>query len=209
MPASSTLNEVVVAGYSTQKARGIPATVSIRGIASPSAMNALEGKLSGVQVNEYDKLYDSNLRSEVQILNNHGDEASLRKITLRTNFAETAFFYPQLHTDEKGEILIDFTIPEALTRWKFRALAHTKDLESGYIENTVVTQKQLSISVNTPRFLREGDTITISARLANLTGGTLKGKVQLQLFNALNMQPVSLFVSKADAEQSFEVAGKF
>ncbi|MDR3694177.1 alpha-2-macroglobulin family protein [Mucilaginibacter sp.] len=133
--------------------------------------------------------------------------ATANPIIPRTNFNETAFFYPQLHTDEKGQILIDFTIPEALTRWKFRGFAHTQDLKTGYIENTVVTQKQLSISANTPRFLREGDTITISARLANLTAGTLKGKVQMQLFNALNMQPVSLFVNKADAEQAFEVAG--
>jgi len=125
----------------------------------------------------------------------------------RTNFNETAFFYPQLHTNEKGEILIDFTIPEALTRWKFRGLAHTKDLETGYIENTVITQKQLSISANTPRFLREGDTITISARLANLTGDKLKGKVEMQLFNALNMQPIALFVNAAEASQPFEIDG--
>ncbi len=132
---------------------------------------------------------------------------AVRPIIPRTNFNETAFFYPQFHTDEKGQILIDFTIPESLTRWKFRALAHTKDLTTGYLESEVVTQKELSISANTPRFLREGDTITISARLANLTAGKLKGKVQLQLFNALNMQPVSLFLNKDDAEQTFEVGG--
>ena len=130
-----------------------------------------------------------------------------KPIIPRTNFAETAFFYPQLHTDEKGQILIDFTIPESLTRWKFRALAHTRDLETGYTEAEVVTQKELSISANTPRFLREGDTITVSARLANLTAGKLKGKVQLQLFNAVNMQPLNLFLNKADAEQDFEVDG--
>jgi uncharacterized protein YfaS (alpha-2-macroglobulin family) len=130
-----------------------------------------------------------------------------KPITIRKNFGETAFFYPQLHTDEKGQILIDFTIPEALTRWKFRGLAHTKDLQTGYIENEVVTQKQLSISANMPRFLREGDTIAVSARLANLTDKTLKGSVKMQLFNALNMQPVNLFITKADAEQQFEIAG--
>jgi len=128
-------------------------------------------------------------------------------VPLRTNFNETAFFYPQLHTDENGQILIDFTIPEALTRWRFRALAHTKDLATGYIEREIVTQKELSISANTPRFLREGDTITISARLANLTAGALKGKVQLRLFNAVNMQPVKLLVNAGDAAQDFDVAG--
>ncbi|MDB4921272.1 alpha-2-macroglobulin family protein [Mucilaginibacter sp.] len=130
-----------------------------------------------------------------------------KPITIRKNFSETAFFYPQLHTDEKGQILIDFTIPEALTRWKFRGLAHTKELQTGYIENEVVTQKQLSISANMPRFLREGDTIAVSARLANLADKTLKGTIKMQLFNALNMQPVNLFITKADAEQQFEIAG--
>jgi uncharacterized protein YfaS (alpha-2-macroglobulin family) len=123
----------------------------------------------------------------------------------RKNFNETAFFYPQLHTDEKGQILIDFTIPETLTRWKFRGFAHTKDLVTGYIENEVVTQKQLSISANMPRFVREGDTIAVSARLASLADKTLKGTVKLQLFNALSMQPVNLFVNKTDAEQDFKV----
>ncbi len=129
-----------------------------------------------------------------------------KPIALRTNFNETAFFYPQLRTNEKGEILIDFTIPEALTRWKFRGFAHTKDLRTGYIENTVITQKQLSISANMPRFLREGDTVTVAARLANLSSGALKGKIHLQLLNALNMQPVDLLINKADADQSFEIA---
>ena len=151
----------------------------------------------------------ADILKNVQIIDDNGDQANITRntITTRANFAETAFFYPQLQTNEKGEILIDFTIPEALTRWRFRGFAHTKDLSTGYIENTIVTQKQLSISANTPRFLREGDTITISARMANLTAGTLKGKVDMKLFNALNMQPVSLFADKADAEQTFEVAG--
>src|SRR3569833_61637 len=128
-----------------------------------------------------------------------------KPITIRKNFNETAFFYPQLHTDSAGKILIDFTIPEALTKWRFKAFAHTKDLASGYLENEVVTQKQLSISANMPRFMREGDTITVSARLANLTGEKLKGKVNLQLFNALNMHPVSLLLNSSEAKQKFEV----
>ncbi|MCO5947477.1 hypothetical protein [Mucilaginibacter flavidus] len=64
----------------------------------------------------------------------------------------------------------------------------------------------MSISANMPRFLREGDTVAVSARLANLTDKTLKGTIKMQLFNALNMQPVNLFANKADGEQAFEVA---
>jgi len=131
---------------------------------------------------------------------------SKQPIQTRKNFNETAFFYPQLRTDENGEILIDFTIPEALTKWRFKAFAHTKDLQTGYLERMIVTQKQLSISANMPRFLREGDTITFFARLVNLTTSTLKGKVQIQLFNALNMQPVSLLINTKDEKQDFYLA---
>jgi TonB-dependent SusC/RagA subfamily outer membrane receptor len=132
---------------------------------------------------------------------------SHQPIITRKNFNETAFFYPQLRTDEKGEILIDFTIPEALTKWRFKAFAHTQDLKTGYLEQEIVTQKQLSISANMPRFLREGDTITVSARLVNLTTAPLKGNVHLQMFNAMNMQPLSLLVNSADELQSFDLAG--
>ena len=48
---------------------------------------------------------------------------STGKLPLRTNFAETAFFYPQLRTDAKGEVNIEFTLPESLTGWKFMGLA--------------------------------------------------------------------------------------
>jgi len=153
---------------------------------------------------EYKALPADVLKS-VQLVDDYGEQANLTGITTRKNFAETAFFYPQLHTDENGMINIDFTIPEELTTWRFRAFTHTKDLKTGYVEREVVTQKELSIIANAPRFLREGDTITVSATLANLTGSALNGKVQLQLFNAVNRQPVDLFANAADAIQSFSI----
>jgi uncharacterized protein YfaS (alpha-2-macroglobulin family) len=128
-----------------------------------------------------------------------------KPITIRKNFNETAFFYPQLRTDEKGQVLIEFTMPEALTKWKFRAFAHNKQLQMGYLESEIVTQKQLSINANMTRFLREGDTVTVSARLANLNTEPLKGKVELQLFNGINMQPVSLLLNKNEEQQKFEI----
>jgi uncharacterized protein YfaS (alpha-2-macroglobulin family) len=126
-------------------------------------------------------------------------------VTIRKNFGETAFFYPQLHTDEKGQVLIDFTMPESLTTWKFRGFAHTRDLKTGYMDEEVISQKQLMVSANTPRFLREGDTLTITAKVVNLTAQKLKAKVQLQLFNALNMQPVQLLTNSKMAGQDISI----
>jgi len=85
----------------------------------------------------------------------------------RKNFNETAFFFPQLRTNEKGEVLIKFTIPESLTKWKFMGLAHTKDLSYGRTQNEVITQKELMVVPNAPRFFRENDKMTFVAKLLN------------------------------------------
>ncbi|WP_316785283.1 alpha-2-macroglobulin family protein [Pedobacter frigiditerrae] len=125
------------------------------------------------------------------------------KIIPRTNFNETAFFYPQLRTDEKGEINIEFTIPQSLTRYKMMGFAHTKDLKIATISNELVTQKQLAISANAPRFFREGDTILFSAKLNNLSGKNLKGEALLELKDALTGKVIQLLASGDKTNQAF------
>ncbi|HEY4150847.1 MAG TPA: alpha-2-macroglobulin family protein, partial [Chitinophagaceae bacterium] len=128
-------------------------------------------------------------------------------VQIRKNFNETAFFFPDLQTDSAGDISFGFTMPEALTQWKFQALAHTKDLAFGYTSTTVVTQKPLMVQPNAPRFLREGDRMDFSAKVVNLTDKEQTGTVQLELLNAItnesadgwfrNMYPVQYFTAEA------------
>ncbi|HRP17967.1 MAG TPA: alpha-2-macroglobulin family protein, partial [Ginsengibacter sp.] len=66
----------------------------------------------------------------------------------RSDFRETAFFYPQLRTEQDGNVTLSFTMPEALTKWKLMALAHSQDLSSGYAEQAVITQKDLMVIPN-------------------------------------------------------------
>ena len=111
-------------------------------------------------------------------------------IQIRKDFNETAFFFPQLATNEKGEIIIKFKAPEALTRWKMMGLAYTKDLKYGQIEKTLVTQKDLMIFTNAPRFLREGDKIDFAAKISNISDHDLSGTAELHFFDAFTMKPV-------------------
>ncbi len=127
-------------------------------------------------------------------------------IKARTNFNETAFFYPQLETDKNGAVIIKFTIPEALTRWKMLGLAHTKDLKIGTVENELVTQKELMIVANAPRFFREGDKIFFSAKVSNLAEKDLQGTAELELFDALTMKPINQLVGIKETKQTFTVA---
>lgn len=115
---------------------------------------------------------------------------NLNEVKARSNLNETVFFFPHLETDSSGNVIIKFTMNEALTKWKFMAFAHTKDLKYNQTSKEVVTQKDLMIMPNAPRFLRQGDRITMTAKVSNLTDKELSGTAQLMLFNALTMEPI-------------------
>ena len=113
-------------------------------------------------------------------------DSNFEGVQIRKNLQETAFFFPQLRTDEEGNVSFHFTTPEALTRWKLQLLAHTKNLESSIKTLETVTQKELMVIPNFPRFLREGDEITISTKIVNLTAKPLSGQVKLELMDAVS-----------------------
>lgn len=109
---------------------------------------------------------------------------------IRTNLKETVFFFPDLMTDYEGNVIIKFTMNEALTRWKFLGLAHTKDLKFALTQKEIVTQKDLMVFPNPPRFFRESDEIEYTAKVTNLTDKDLEGTAELRLFDAISMAPV-------------------
>lgn len=132
-------------------------------------------------------------------------QAQLGEVKIRTNLNETAFFFPELRTDDQGNVIIKFTMPEALTRWKFMTLAHTTDLKVGYKEGSVVTQKELMVMPNAPRFFRENDQIIYMAKISNLSDKDLSGQATLELFDALTMKPIDIELSNGQKLQSFSV----
>ncbi|MBS0028690.1 alpha-2-macroglobulin family protein [Chitinophaga sp. 22321] len=123
--------------------------------------------------------------------------------SVRKNFQETAFFFPDLHTDKEGNITFEFTIPEALTKWNFQALAHTKDLSFGMANASIVTQKVLMVQPNTPRFVREGDKMEFTAKVSNLSDTLLIGQAHLELLDANTMQPVDGWFQNISPLQHF------
>jgi uncharacterized protein YfaS (alpha-2-macroglobulin family) len=104
----------------------------------------------------------------------------------RTNLKETVFFFPHLTTDENGNITINFKMNEAMTKWRFMTLAHTKDMATGYNEQMVTTTKDVMIVANSPRFIRVGDELYFTARVSNLTDHSIKVFTKLSLKNAAN-----------------------
>ncbi|OIQ28094.1 MAG: hypothetical protein BM564_10215 [Bacteroidetes bacterium MedPE-SWsnd-G2] len=153
-------------------------------------------------------IYGSRASNGVIILTTKKAEAELKKLQPRKNLQETAFFFPDLYTNEDGEISFSFDSPEALTSWKFQLLAHTKTFNSAVINKTAVTQKELMVVPNIPRFLRQGDDIIISSKIVNLSQDNLNGNILLQLTNPLNNKDVNAAFLNASNTKPFVVSAK-
>lgn len=113
----------------------------------------------------------------------YGEEA-IPEVKVRENFAETAFFMPALKTDGNGQLAIAFTIPESMTKWNFKLLAHTKDMNIGLLDTTTVVAKDFMVQPNMPRYLRKGDKAVVSATVRNVTANVLSGTAYLVLQDA-------------------------
>ncbi|MBX9449493.1 MAG: hypothetical protein KL787_07160 [Taibaiella sp.] len=109
---------------------------------------------------------------------------------LRTNFRETAYFYPDLKTDEDGNVVLRFTLPESLTRWKMMAYAHTRDMKTGFLEGSIISQKELMVQPNMPRFFRQNDEVILSTKVSNLSEKDLTGKVWIEMIDPESKLPL-------------------
>jgi hypothetical protein len=119
-----------------------------------------------------------------------GTAVDLSRVAARKNLNETAFFFPQLVSDSNGLVRLVFSMPEALTQWRFMGFAHDRELRSGFLENKAVTTKDLMVQPNPPRFMREGDLIEFSVKVSNQSTARQIGKVQLTFRDALTDRSV-------------------
>jgi uncharacterized protein YfaS (alpha-2-macroglobulin family) len=129
----------------------------------------------------------------------------LSKVSARKNLNELAFFFPHLTTGSDGSVRMEFTMPEALTTWKFMGFAHDRDLRSGYLQDEVVTAKDLMVQPNPPRFLREGDVLEFSIKVSNQSPTRQTGKVRLTFTDTVSQQPVDANLGNTSPEQSFDI----
>jgi uncharacterized protein YfaS (alpha-2-macroglobulin family) len=191
------LNEVVVVGYgAVKKTAGREGEAMQQRVAADAGVQLAPGN---------QQVYDS-LESGVQ-----GDKSlagvppKQPNIQVRKNFNETAFFFPGLKTDADGNISFSFIIPEALTEWKLLTFAHTKDLASGYTENSLITQKPLMVQPNAPRFLREGDRMEFLAKIVNMGEKEVTGTAHLELLDAATGKPIDGWFKNIFPNQYFTV----
>ena len=228
-PPSADMEEVVVTGFRRMnRAENMSASpVRIRGVSTVEGSSSPLIIVDGVVVASTDDVNPDDITSTTLL---QGDEATAiygaraangvliittksgaakqqaEPLKVRTNFSETAFFFPQLRTNAEGSVSFTFTLPEALTQWKWQVLSHTKNAAFGLLTKSIVSQKTLMVQMNAPRFLRQGDQVELSARISNLDDKEITGTASLQLFDAVTGEAVDQLFSNTSSAKSFSVS---
>ncbi len=132
----------------------------------------------------------------------------LDSVPLRENLNETAFFFPHLTANEDGVVRMEFTMPEALTEWRFIGFAHDSALRNGVLEDKVVTSKELMVQPLAPRFVREGDVIEFPVTVSNESAARQSGRVRLTLHDARTLDSRDAELGNVDNVLEFDIPSK-
>ena len=159
--------------------------------------SALNAKAVGVQI-ESD--------GDDRVSNGETSKTDPSLVTPRTNLNETVFFFPDIKTDDEGNVTLNFTMNEALTKWKLLTMAHTKDLAFGFAEEEITTFKNLMVFPNAPRFMRQGDKLHFSAKVHNMTDKTINATTKIELIDVVTEQRINSLFAIENENQSVTLA---
>ena len=163
-------------------------------VAMPMAMPEEAVMARNVTVETADEEMVEITEKEIEDKGGKPEEKTEAEPTLRENFNETAFFFPQLRTNQDGSATFSFTMPDALTRWRLMLLAYTKDRKTGSNSYTFTSSKPVMIMADMPRYMYDTDTLWFVANVINTGDEAVTPKAKLEIFDAATMQPVNLIV---------------
>ena len=112
------------------------------------------------------------------------NEGQYAEPSIRKDFKDTTFWQPDLITGADGKASVKVDLPDNLTTWRATARAVTADTKVGAAVGKVVARKDLILRLETPRFLTEGDTVTLSAIVHNYLDSAKNTQVSLEVSGA-------------------------
>ena len=196
-------NEIVIRGYGSSNRAFATGGIMLKSAAAPvvaESMNIMEDSA----VLEEPSVESTEGEPVFSLSDPFAKESSqpISPEQIRQNFAETAFFYPTLQTNEEGDVFVNFTLPESNTTWKLQMLANTKDLKYGLLTKEVISSKPLMVLPNLPRFVRQGDEVSISTQVINNSKEAVSGRVRIELFDPATDQPI---ICLSKSQRPFEL----
>jgi alpha-2-macroglobulin len=112
------------------------------------------------------------------------NDSSYAETTVRKEFKDTAFWQPDVVTGGDGKATVSFNLPDNLTTWRATARGVTADTRVGSTVQKTIARKDVIMRLEMPRFLTEGDTVTISGVVHNFLKSDKSTRISLELNGA-------------------------
>lgn len=122
-------------------------------------------------------------KSEYQLAD-FKNEGAMIQPAIRKNFKDTAFWQPDVVTGADGKATVKVELPDNLTTWRATARGVTSDAKVGAAKYKVVARKDVIIRLETPRFITQGDTVTLSGIVHNYLGEDKSTQISLDVDGA-------------------------
>ena len=111
-------------------------------------------------------------------------EGELVQPMIRKNFKDTAFWQPDVITGADGRATVKVDLPDNLTAWRATARGVTSDTKVGAAKYKVVARKDVIMRLETPRFITQGDTVTLSGIVHNYLDADKSTQISLEVSGA-------------------------
>lgn len=109
-------------------------------------------------------------------------------VWLRRDFREVALWSTTGVTNTKGELRMETTLPDQLSRWHLRVLAYDKHLRQGTLDTLMLVEQQLTLQPLWPRFVRPGDAVQMLGEARNRSNEALSLTTTLEVRSADSTQ---------------------
>jgi len=181
-----TLSAVRVLGYGTANEGLLFSNKSSNTMVRAAVPQKLEGMAAGIAA---DMALEEVIVVEDAAAETAADGASDSQMSDEFSFRDAdvplALWAPMLTTDPDGCISFSFTVPDALTTWRLRAVSWDESTLVGSMMRDFIANKPLMVQPLLPRFLRQGDSTEILATVYNNSDSVLSASVVYELFDPL------------------------
>ncbi len=117
------------------------------------------------------------------------NEGDVVEPIIRKNFKDTAFWQPEVITGSDGRATVKVRLPDNLTTWRATARGVTADTKVGATKYKVVSRKDVIMRLETPRFVTQGDTVTLSGIVHNYLTSDKATQISIAVEGAQLLSP--------------------
>lgn len=102
-------------------------------------------------------------------------------VQVRSDFRSTAFWQPDVVTNQQGVATVKVQYPDSLTGWQATARVATAGNQFGIASTATRTKQPLIVRLQAPRFFLVGDEVTVSAVVNNNTDQPMRATPELSV----------------------------